>query len=176
MDSAKLNDWMQVVGIFALVASLVFVGLQMKQTQEIAAFEGMTDSSERLLAYRTILAEHADAWAKGCQGEELTPEERVQFASTYESFILSSYIGWSRALQEEFGTLDAEAVIRRTALSFSRFPALSKYADSRASWLGPRGMYQDERVVRFRELLARDVAMLEREGDEVAIDVAFCGT
>jgi hypothetical protein len=36
MDSAKLNDWMQVGGIFALVASLVFVGLQMKQSQEIA--------------------------------------------------------------------------------------------------------------------------------------------
>jgi hypothetical protein len=36
MDSAKLNDWMQVVGIFALVASLIFVGLQMKQTQKIA--------------------------------------------------------------------------------------------------------------------------------------------
>ena len=36
MDSAKLNDWMQVIGIFALVASLVFVGLQMKQSQEIA--------------------------------------------------------------------------------------------------------------------------------------------
>ena len=36
MDSAKLNDWMQVVGIFAVVASLVFVGLQMKQSQEIA--------------------------------------------------------------------------------------------------------------------------------------------
>jgi glutathione S-transferase len=36
MDAAKLNDWMQVVGIFAVVASLIFVGLQMKQTQEIA--------------------------------------------------------------------------------------------------------------------------------------------
>ncbi len=36
MDSAKLNDWMQVIGIFALVASLLFVGLQMKQDREIA--------------------------------------------------------------------------------------------------------------------------------------------
>ncbi len=36
MDSAKLNAWMQVIGIFALVASLMFVGLQMKQTHEIA--------------------------------------------------------------------------------------------------------------------------------------------
>ncbi len=36
MDSAKLNDWLQVIGIFALVASLIFVGFQMKQEQEIA--------------------------------------------------------------------------------------------------------------------------------------------
>jgi hypothetical protein len=36
MDTAKLNDWLQIVGIFAVVASLVFVGLQLKQTQEIA--------------------------------------------------------------------------------------------------------------------------------------------
>lgn len=36
MDLAKLNDWMQVLGIFALVASLIFVGLQMKQGHEIA--------------------------------------------------------------------------------------------------------------------------------------------
>ena len=36
MDSAKLNDWMQVIGIFAVVASLIFVGLQMKQSQDIA--------------------------------------------------------------------------------------------------------------------------------------------
>ena len=39
MDSAKLNDWMQVIGIFALVGSLIFVGLQMKQSQEIAIAE-----------------------------------------------------------------------------------------------------------------------------------------
>ena len=36
MDSAKISDWMQVVGIFALVASLVFVGMQMQQDREIA--------------------------------------------------------------------------------------------------------------------------------------------
>lgn len=36
MDSAKLNDWLQVIGMFAVVGSLVFVGLQMRQTQEIA--------------------------------------------------------------------------------------------------------------------------------------------
>jgi hypothetical protein len=36
MTLAKLNDWMQVMGILAIVASLIFVGLQMRQDQAIA--------------------------------------------------------------------------------------------------------------------------------------------
>ncbi|MGI9202744.1 MAG: hypothetical protein ACR2Q3_01970, partial [Woeseiaceae bacterium] len=55
MDSEKLNDWMQVIGIFALVASLVFVGLQIRQTHEIAvsqAFQARAQTSaEAFLAF-----------------------------------------------------------------------------------------------------------------------------
>jgi len=36
MDSGKLNDWLQVVGLFGVIASLTFVGLQMKQDRDIA--------------------------------------------------------------------------------------------------------------------------------------------
>ena len=36
MDSGKLNEWLQVVGLFGVIASLMFVGLQMKQDREIA--------------------------------------------------------------------------------------------------------------------------------------------
>ena len=36
MDSKKLNDWLQVVGMLAIVVSLAFVGLQLKQSQDIA--------------------------------------------------------------------------------------------------------------------------------------------
>ena len=36
MGSAKLNDWLQVLGMFAIVASLIFVGLQIRQTDAIA--------------------------------------------------------------------------------------------------------------------------------------------
>lgn len=51
MDSAKLNEWMQVIGIFALVASLIFVGLQMRQDQEIAKatlYQMRSDSAREL--------------------------------------------------------------------------------------------------------------------------------
>ena len=32
----KINNWIQLVGMLAVVASLIFVGLQLKQSQEIA--------------------------------------------------------------------------------------------------------------------------------------------
>ena len=36
MNSARLNDWIQIVGMSAIIASLIFVGLQIKQAQDIA--------------------------------------------------------------------------------------------------------------------------------------------
>jgi hypothetical protein len=36
VSTKNLRDWLEIVGLFSVVASLIFVGLQMKQTQEIA--------------------------------------------------------------------------------------------------------------------------------------------
>ena len=51
MNSAKLNDWMQVVGIFAVVASLIFVGLQMKQAHEIAMASQFQERNATLVEF-----------------------------------------------------------------------------------------------------------------------------
>ncbi len=36
MNSQRLNDWLQIVGLFGVIGSLIFVGLQLNQTQAIA--------------------------------------------------------------------------------------------------------------------------------------------
>jgi len=75
MDMRKLNDWLQVVGMFGVIASLVFVGLQMKQAQEIALSEAytartaidvaakaaMVDGTTILSAMSKVYANRADA-------------------------------------------------------------------------------------------------------------------
>jgi len=48
MNSGKLHDWLQVFGLFAVVGSLIFVGLQMRQEQRIAlsqAYQARADQS-----------------------------------------------------------------------------------------------------------------------------------
>jgi len=39
VNSAKVNDWLQIAGLFGVMGSLVFVGLQLQQTQSIALSE-----------------------------------------------------------------------------------------------------------------------------------------
>ena len=85
---------MQIVGIFALVASIVFVGLQLKQSQEIAmsqAFQSRTDTN---LAMYLASAENpmfVSATAKFYSGdaESMTPEELVVMRQ-YARVLLSS--------------------------------------------------------------------------------------
>jgi hypothetical protein len=77
MNTAKLNDWMQVVGIFALVVSLLFVGFQLKQDREIAKVEIYQSRASTVAETLTAAASNSDAmsaWAKtmvGDPGEEI---------------------------------------------------------------------------------------------------------
>jgi hypothetical protein len=54
LDSAKTNDWAQIVGRFVLVASLLFVGLQMKQVQEIAWAEAYQERAASSIAISIV--------------------------------------------------------------------------------------------------------------------------
>ena len=82
MDSAKLHDWIQIIGIFALVASLIFVGFQIKQTQEIAeseAYQARAATSIELTAMEASSPEFTSGLAKLYAGnvDELTAQEKV---------------------------------------------------------------------------------------------------
>jgi len=73
---------MQVVGIFALVASLIFVGYQIKQAEEIAesdAYQARAATSMEFSAARASSPEYVSAMAKIYAGniEELSGEEEV---------------------------------------------------------------------------------------------------
>ena len=84
MDAAKLNDWMQVAGIFALVASLIFVGLQMKQAHEIAlsqAFQARSESTAETLLAMAGNEQFVSVMTKQRLGEpeKITEQEKTSF-------------------------------------------------------------------------------------------------
>jgi hypothetical protein len=82
MDSAKLNDWLQVVGMFAVVASLIFVGMQMRQDHDIALsgiYQARAQMTVDINLASTDPAKFVSATAKIYADEidQITPEELV---------------------------------------------------------------------------------------------------
>lgn len=89
----KLREWLEVIGLFSVVASLVFVGLQMKQSHEIA--QSQASQARTAMSVETIVstAENplfTSAWAKTQTGEELSPEEQAA-TSQYAIAILFAF-------------------------------------------------------------------------------------
>ncbi len=82
VDTSKINEWLQVVGMFGVIASLIFVGLQMKQTQLIAlssTYQARSDATVESLVAAISSPEFLSASAKiyANKSDELTMQEAV---------------------------------------------------------------------------------------------------
>jgi hypothetical protein len=93
MATDKLRQWLEIIGLFSVVASLVFVGLQMKQSHEIAlsqASQARTGMSVEQLVSTAENPLFVSAMIKGRRGEERSPEEQAA-TSQYAIAILFTY-------------------------------------------------------------------------------------
>jgi len=75
MDPANLNDWIQAVGLFAVVASLIFVGLQMKQSHEIAI---AAQFQERAIAANDVLLALMESEVAVAIGQAILDQSETQ--------------------------------------------------------------------------------------------------
>ena len=81
MDSQKLHDWIQIVGIVAVVASLIFVGVELRQEQGLARADLGSQSFQLAADLQLALTDpdFAKAWTKMLERpERLTTQERHQ--------------------------------------------------------------------------------------------------
>ena len=67
------------VGVIAIVASLMFVGMQLRQSQKIALAEGFSMMFSTQIEVSNSIKEHVDLWRRGTAGEELSEDEAAVF-------------------------------------------------------------------------------------------------
>jgi len=107
MDWAKLNDWMQVVGMLAIIASLLFVGLQLKQTQEIALADQYQARAEA--AQNMFLAIQESGISMSSLGKPMSDQTPAEVTAS----INVSYWSWTQYDNHYFqygaGFLDDES-------------------------------------------------------------------
>jgi hypothetical protein len=79
------KDTAELIGIAAIVASLIFVGFQMKQEQEIAYAEALGGYSATSLDFFLAAADYSEILVKGNAGETLTPVESHKLRTFIEA-------------------------------------------------------------------------------------------
>lgn len=94
-ESVRVNDWLQVAGLFGLIASLLFVGLQMRQQQEIAlsaATQARTETTIQAISAQFANPYYMSGMDKLEAGDAigLTPSER-RAVSAYGMTVLFNF-------------------------------------------------------------------------------------
>jgi hypothetical protein len=121
MDSAKLNDWVQGVGIFALVASLIFVGIEVRQNSIATRSATNAAVKDSFREFNLILAsspELAKAVANNAENPAgAPPEAKFQMLGMWRALFHT----WSNVHRQHLnGTLDPalyDAVIQEVSMN-----------------------------------------------------------
>ena len=129
VDSARLNDWIQAVGIFAVVASLVFVGIEVRQNSvatRSATNAAVKDSFLELNLTIASSPELARAMVTSAENpDDALPEDRLRVLALWRAL----FHVWSNVHRQHLnGTIDPAlyaAVVQEVA--FADFTSIGVY-------------------------------------------------
>jgi len=124
MNSGNWRTIAEAIGITAIVVSLVFVGIQLRQDRQLAQVASFGSTTESANALAELVQSHSQVWVQGLDGEELTDAELAVFMSmirAVESRYMNFFIRWQAAGVE---SLDPETQIRFFAYYIYMYPSL----------------------------------------------------
>ena len=78
MDTDRWKFFAEMIDIGAIVASLIFVGLQMKQAENIARYEFFS-GADAPADFVEALKGQEETWLKGCADDEMSDAEMLIF-------------------------------------------------------------------------------------------------
>jgi len=90
MKSKALNDWMQFLASIGVILSLIFVGVQIQQSREIAIADIYQQRTALLLQnFNSAVPPETEfrAWIKERAGEPLSPDEKYALVIRYAARI-----------------------------------------------------------------------------------------
>ena len=119
------KDIAELLGIAAIVASLVFVGVQLRQDQKIAEAQIHLGATANVAAITQLIADNQSVWRRGLVGEDLTPDERATFNAIARAIYQRHFGLYNRGLRLDLAP--PEAVVRRFALFAYQYKGLRQY-------------------------------------------------
>ena len=124
MKSANWKDIAELLGIAAIVASLIFVGLQMRQDQEIAITGSYSSVVESAASLATLMEAHSEIWRNGLDGKELSDVDELKFLAMVE--VVEEHFVNMLLRFYRLNIIDPEVVVRDYAYAIYVHPGLRR--------------------------------------------------
>jgi hypothetical protein len=160
----------------AIGVSLIFVGLQLRQSEEAA----MADLSQSTVAVgieiSALMAENSSIWLRACAGEELSQSEQLIANSIYFRYIQDNFNSWNRSGNTSTAVMPPTFFTDAAAANMYRYPGFMQMALSYGDWakLGLRN--EDYPVTqRYIEEIRSRITQLQTEEPKPNTDLTWCG-
>ncbi len=141
---SRKKDVVEFVGAVAILASLVFVGVQLQQSQNIAVAEGYETIFSTRIEVENSIKEHVNIWRRGAADGELTEDESAIFAILVNQVNETRVMAYLHKIYIE-GYEAAEFEVKEFATFLYQNPGARKVWDNRESSL-----------IKYRTLLSDD--------------------
>jgi hypothetical protein len=164
MKSLQWRDVADLVGVTAIVASLVFVGLQLKQDRKLGMADITSARTESAVALTQLVIENRELWIRGLNGEELSTVEEMTFfaiAETIETYLFEEWSNLGQIGDGEF----ADTVLKDYAYQIYAYPGLRRIWEDD----GERLRTQESMNLgnAFRTAVDEELVELQSRGDPV---------
>ena len=112
MNIALMNQYTQFLGTLGVIASLIFVGLELRQNQQVARVTAYQALAEQIASYNALLLSEPEINQirnAALNNENLTEEDAEQYRAFWRMLRRQSELAY---LQYENGIIDEELLIR----------------------------------------------------------------
>ena len=96
MSKTGWKDIAELIGIAAIVASLVFVGLELRQTQQVTRLDSSATRAVWNMQSREAINEYPEVWIKGNAGGELSRAAPDIYTNLIRNFHTNNGFTWRR--------------------------------------------------------------------------------
>lgn len=135
MKRKQLKKLIEVIGFVAIVASLIFVGIELRQSRAIAIGDGNLSNAEIQIESNNAINEYSKVWVAGNNGETLSEYDVVIFDNLVRNKAIHAFMEYARLNQLEF-----DEAAEMMAARFSVF--LFENAGARQIWLQQDGFLE----------------------------------
>ena len=139
MGSMSWKNFLEGIGVLALVASLLFVGFQLQQDRELATAQVIVDFDLLRSELLTAISDNRSVWLSGLKGEELSPTDEIAFRAVVVAHYRKHLGVYQRLQLLGYGTPDS--VAQQYAFDLYQYPSLRRIFIQEGQLIAARHRY-----------------------------------